>query len=115
MILTYVAYTCGGLALLRSLAGTVASRRYLRRANVRSIPKGPTPPIPLLKPVYGEEEGLEENLGATLRQNYPDFEVLFLHEREDDPALAAVHAAMRRVPDVPARKVCGRAEDVANP
>jgi ceramide glucosyltransferase len=82
---------------------------------VSSIPKGETPGLSLLKPLYGEDPGLLDNLEATLRQNYPDFEVLFLHERPDDPAIAAADAAMRRVPDVPARRIQGRDPDAANP
>ncbi len=115
MILTYAAYICGALALVRYLSALHAGSLFLARANVRFIPKGPTPPISLLKPLYGAEDGLEDNLIATLRQNYPEFEVLFLHEREGDPALSAVDAALAAVPDVEARTISGRAEDATNP
>jgi ceramide glucosyltransferase len=104
-----------GLALLRQLLGILCLARFLRRARVSSIPKGETPPISLLKPLYGEDPGLLENLEATLRQNYPDFEVLFLHERPDDPAAAVADGAMARVPDVPARRILGRDAAAANP
>ncbi|HEX5136705.1 MAG TPA: glycosyltransferase [Planctomycetota bacterium] len=102
-------------ALLRQAAGLLLLLRYLRRARVASIPKGETPGISILKPLYGDDPGLLENLEATLRQNYPDFEVLFLHERPDDPAIAAADEAMRRVPDVHARRIQGRDAEAANP
>lgn len=109
------ALVLGAVAVLRQAVGLAMALRFARRANPRSIPAGPTPPLSLLKPLYGDEPGLEENLVATLRQNYPEFEVLFVHERADDPALAAADAAMRAVPDVEARKIAGRDADVANP
>lgn len=102
-------------ALLRQALGLLCLLRYLARARVASIPKGETPGISLLKPLYGEDPGLLPNLEATLRQNYPDFEVLFLHERPGDPATAAADEAMRRVPDVPARRIEGRDADARNP
>jgi ceramide glucosyltransferase len=108
------ALVLGAVAVLRQVVGLAMALRYVRRARLRSIAAGPTPPISLIKPLYGDEPGLERNLVATLRQNYPEFEVLFVYEREDDPALAAVDAAVHAVPDVEVRKVCGRA-DAANP
>jgi len=110
-----VGLVAGAVSLLRYLVSAPFFVRYLRRARVRSIPKGETPPISLIKPVYGDEPGLEERLVATLRQNYPVFEVIFVHERRDDPALRAVEAASRRVPDVSVRTVAGREIDAANP
>jgi ceramide glucosyltransferase len=109
------ALVLGAVAVLRQVVGLAMALRYVRRARLRSIPAGPTPPLTLIKPLYGDEPGLEENLVATLRQNYPEFEVLFVHERADDPALAAVDAAVRAVPDVEVRKIAGRDADAANP
>ena len=114
-VLGLAALVAGGMALLRHAAGIGLLLRYVRRARVRTIPPGPTPPISLLKPLYGDEPGLEENLRATLRQNYPEFEVLFLHERPDDPAVAVAQRVLREVPDVDARFVQGRAPGFANP
>ncbi len=113
--LAIAALVTGALAVGRLLFSCVLLARHLRRSRVASIPPGPTPPISLLKPLYGDEPGLAENLVATLRQNYPAFEVLWLHERPDDPALAAVDRAEAAVPDVPCRRVGGRAAGAANP
>ncbi|MHC4134757.1 MAG: glycosyltransferase [Planctomycetota bacterium] len=110
-----VALVVGAVAVLRQVVGLGMALRYVRRARLRSIPEGPTPPLSLIKPLYGDDPGLEQNLVATLRQNYPEFEVLFVHERADEPALAAADAAARAVPDVSVRKVLGRDADAANP
>lgn len=65
----------------------VASRRYL---SVAKPVAGPTPPISLLKPLCGLDEGLEENLRSFFAQDYPVFEILFAVHRADDPAVALV-------------------------
>lgn len=98
------ALVLGGLALARHALLLPPFLLYLRRARVSSIPKGPTPPISLVKPLR-DVPGLEENLVATLRQNYPEFEVVF--EGGDEAARAAAEAAARAVPDVPVRSEPG--------
>jgi len=114
-VLAGIALCCGALSLLRYAIALPMLSRWLRRGRVRSIPKGNTPAITLLKPLYGDRPDLADDLEATLRQNYPDFEVLFVHEREDDPALGATTAATRAVPDVPVRAIAGRAPEATNP
>ena len=102
-------------AAVRYAVGLVLVWRYARRGRLDRLPAGPTPPVTLLKPLYGAIDGLEGNLEATLRQNYPAFEVVFCHERAEDPALEAARAAAARTPDVDVSFLCGRADGVANP
>jgi len=114
-VLSAVALCLGALSLLRYAISLPLLARWLRRGRVSSIPRGPTPPLTLIKPLYGDRPELALDLEATLRQNYPDFEVIFVHEREDDPALAAVAAATTAVPDVPVRRIAGRDAEATNP
>ncbi len=110
-----IALLAGSVALLRYLIALPLLFRYLRRGRLPSNPTGPTPPMSLLKPLYGADPGLTDNLLGTLQQDYPEFEVLFLHERPYDPALYNAHEAVAHVQDVSCRFVEGRAPDMANP
>src|SRR5579859_6222966 len=65
----------------------IASWRYL---SVKPSPAVSTPPISVLKPLCGRDEGLEDNLRSFFEQDYPVFELLFAVHRADDPAVAVV-------------------------
>lgn len=45
------------------------------------------PPVTLIVPVKGGEEGLRENLESLLAQDHPDFELLIVARTDGDPAL----------------------------
>jgi ceramide glucosyltransferase len=63
----------------------VATRRFLSTA----LPSpGNKPPISVLKPLCGHDDGLEENLRSFMVQDYAEYEVLFGVHRQDDPAVA---------------------------
>ncbi len=61
------------------------------------------PPLTVLKPLYGLDEGLEENLRSFFLQDYPVFEILFAVEMTDDPAVFAARRLIEEYPRIPAR------------
>jgi ceramide glucosyltransferase len=78
----------------------VAAWRY---KSVRPPEAKWMPPISVLKPLAGVDEGLADNLRSFFEQEYPDFEILFAVRVETDPAVAVVDELRREFPGVPAR------------
>jgi ceramide glucosyltransferase len=72
----------------------------LRYRAVRPAASANAPPISVLKPLAGNDDGLEDNLRSFFEQDYPAFEILFAVRSPKDPAVAVVErlrAAYRQV------------------
>jgi ceramide glucosyltransferase len=66
------------------------------------------PPVSVLKPLHGTEDGLERNLETFFEQEYPHFELLFCARHESDPGLQLAREVGKRFPHVDARYMtCG--------
>ena len=98
-----------GLVTSTVFAGMVlwAVPGYLRerRAALAQLAARPgfTPPLTLLKPLHGDEPGLEAHLATFFEQDYPEYEILFCTRSPDDPGLATARRVAARYPDVPAK------------
>ena len=72
----------------------------------RSTPTGLynfTPPVTLIKPLYGTDRELERNLESFCRQNYPSYEILFSVRDENDAAVPIVRRLQKDFPSLPIR------------
>jgi ceramide glucosyltransferase len=74
-------------SLVYCLLVLVAARQYL---SVVLPPADAWPPISVLKPLCGHDEGLEENLRSFFDQGYPQFEILLAVHHESDLAVPVV-------------------------
>jgi ceramide glucosyltransferase len=73
----------------------IAAGRYL----AQPIPVArDLPPISVLKPLAGVDEGLEINLRTFFEQDHPDFELLFAVREADDPAIEVVRSLQTQFP-----------------
>jgi ceramide glucosyltransferase len=70
----------------------VATRRFL---SARLPAPGDQPPVSILKPLCGHDDGLEENLRSFFVQDYREYEVLLGVHRRDDPAVPVAEKIMR--------------------
>jgi ceramide glucosyltransferase len=74
-----------------------------------------TPPVTILKPLKGMDEGLEENLRSFFRLDYPVYQLIFGVADADDPAIAVVRKLQEEYPDHDATLVVGNPAFGLNP
>jgi ceramide glucosyltransferase len=93
----WVYYFFAALLVLQaviSLQGGVRYLSYIRRETAGERPDF-TPYVSVLAPCRGLDQGLRENLAALFLQDYPAYEIIFVTDRADDPALVIIEE-MRR-------------------
>ena len=74
---------------IRSLLSGIRYRAYVRQETSRSLPDF-QPFVSVIAPTRGLEPGFLDNVKPLLSQEYPDYEVLFVFDNAQDPALKVV-------------------------
>ena len=85
-------YFLGAIALwlgIASLRSGFQFSKFVQGELARPLPDF-TPPVTVIAPCRGLDQGLSENLEALFQQNYPSYEIIFVSDRADDPALSAL-------------------------
>lgn len=107
----WIAAIGSGTSTIYCLMVLVAAVRFgLRRRREEQAARTSTflPPVSVLKPLHGTEDGLEKNLETFFEQDYPKFELLFCARQDNDAGLQLAREVGKRYPDVQAKYVtCG--------
>ncbi|HMG74542.1 MAG TPA: glycosyltransferase family 2 protein [Pyrinomonadaceae bacterium] len=99
IVLIFYSFAAISICLgLVSLRGGVRFVRYVHAELGKEYPEF-TPFVTVFVPCRGLDEGLKENINAIFAQDYPAFEIVFVTDRADDPALAIIEAARRSFAD----------------
>ena len=77
---------------------SAAALRFFLRERKRLLPAF-TPKLSLLKPVRGVDFASYENFASFCRQDYPDYEILFAVNDENDAALPLIHRLIAEFPE----------------
>ncbi len=98
--LIFIALAAGSSAFCALTALAAFRYRSVRPGKARNAP-----PISVLKPLAGVDDGLEENLRTFFAQDYGQFEILFAVRSEMDRAIPVVERLRAEYPDVPSRLI----------
>ena len=104
-VLSFVIYLLLFLAACSALYHlAVALAALLFRSRQRSTSNW-TPPVSILKPLRGIEENFYSNLATFLRQDYPNFEIVFGLSDSNDAARWTIAQLQRNFPRIPVKVV----------
>lgn len=106
------ALACGVFTAAFAAATIVLAGRTLRR---EAPPAAALPPVTVIKPLKGADEGLYENLASFVRQDYPCHQVVLCVAAPDDPSLAAVARLKKDFPEADLEVVVSSARIGYNP
>ncbi len=109
-------YLLGSINLavgLYSLASSLRYIRYMKRSlSEEKLENPPQPPgVALLVPCCGHEDGLEDNLRALFRQDYPRLRLVFIVESETDSSLPVIRKLLANDACTARPLAAGQAED----
>src|SRR6202522_369163 len=79
-----------------------SSWRYFRQPVSAPDPSF-TPPVSILKPIRGLDPGADENLSSFCRLDYPEYEIVFCVDADDQAVLAVL---AKLTADFPDRRIC---------
>jgi len=106
----WLAYIVLGIALVGSLSSNVflvlamlgAAKFHREAGRQRLAAEAVTewPVVSLLKPVHGREVRLKENIESFFHQDYPEYEILFAVDTEENEALGIVREVCARYPNI---------------
>jgi ceramide glucosyltransferase len=86
--------------LLLSLLGAAKFHRESEEQRQFAYKNNQLPAVSVLKPVHGAEPRLKQNVESFFRQDYPEYEILFAADEENDAALPIIREVAARYPNV---------------
>jgi ceramide glucosyltransferase len=107
--LRYVLFALGFAPLAYYLIAIFAAQRFFGRPERDSVPpdRSFTPPVSILKPIYGLDRETYENYASFCVQDYPSYEILFCVSDDQDPAVPVIQRLIQNFPNRAIRLLIG--------
>lgn len=107
MLLSYTFLIAGIVALAYQVFALLAVIVHKERSRLRYTKPIPafTPPVSILKPVRGLDEGFPSAIASHAAQHYPEFEILFGVHDLNDPAVPAIRQLIADHPELAIRLI----------
>src|ERR1700747_976171 len=83
----------------------IAALRFFRGRD--AAPSDFTPPLSILKPIYGLDRETYQNYASFCLQDYPDYEILFCVSDDRDPAIPVIAELARNFPERKIKLIVG--------
>jgi ceramide glucosyltransferase len=99
--------------LVYYVLATLVALRFFGRERARQLDNY-TPPVSVLKPVRGIDFGSHENFASFCRQEYPDYEILFAVNDDQDAAVPMIRRIISEFPEREIRLLVGAEHFGAN-
>jgi ceramide glucosyltransferase len=115
LTLTIVAGSICATTVLVQVASALVAVLRMRAVPSRVPVPRHAPAVSLIRPVCGLENFSEETLGSAFRLDYPDYEIIFCAEQDNDAIVPVVNRLMAAHPGVRARLIIGKDRISANP
>jgi ceramide glucosyltransferase len=94
------------------LLGIYSARNFFLAQRRRGpYPMDFAPPVSILKPVRGTDRGAYDNYASFCRLDYPEYEMVFVVQDDQDPAIPVIQKVMADFPQTKIRMLVG-AEDL---
>ncbi len=112
-IVIFVFYIFASLQLFLSYKSLLSGIEYLRYFKLQIAAPLPefSPFATVIAPCKGREDGLRSNLEPLVSQNYPSYEVIFVVDDADDPAVEVIKAVGSEAATVSKLVVAPKAAD----
>ncbi len=114
LTVTHVLLAIAAIPFIYYLLALYSTWRFFADAQRTTPASNFTPPISNLKPIRGLDPDAYKNFASFCRQDYPDYEILFCVDNQEDPVLPVIERLKSEFPERPIQVLFGSGRNAVN-